>query len=104
MKIFLTGGSGYIGRATITELVRRGHPVEALARSERAERAVVAVGAEAIELDWVRQLGIVGTPRDCAAAIGELARAGADRIILLPLPGDELVQLRAFVTDVWPLL
>lgn len=48
MKIFLTGGSGYIGRATIGELVRAGHTVEALARSDRAEATVAAAGASAV--------------------------------------------------------
>jgi uncharacterized protein YbjT (DUF2867 family) len=44
MRIFLTGGSGYIGRATIAELVRRGHSVEALARSEQSAQAVTGTG------------------------------------------------------------
>jgi nucleoside-diphosphate-sugar epimerase len=48
MKVFLTGGSGYIGRAVITELVRQGHVVESLARSERAEAAVASVGATSV--------------------------------------------------------
>jgi nucleoside-diphosphate-sugar epimerase len=48
MKVFLTGGSGYIGRATIAELRRQGHTVEALARSRRAEEAVVSAGATAV--------------------------------------------------------
>jgi nucleoside-diphosphate-sugar epimerase len=60
MKVFLTGGSGYIGRATISELVRQGHTVEALARSEGAEAAVVAAGAVAVrgeltDLDVLKQ-------------------------------------------------
>ena len=45
MRIFLTGGSGYIGRATIAEAVRRGHVVEALARSEESAQAVADAGA-----------------------------------------------------------
>ncbi|ONI74340.1 NAD-dependent epimerase [Kribbella sp. ALI-6-A] len=48
MRIFLTGGSGYIGRATIAELIEHGHTVEALARSENAEKTVVAAGAAAV--------------------------------------------------------
>jgi nucleoside-diphosphate-sugar epimerase len=34
MNVFLTGGSGYIGAATIAALTRAGHAVEALARSD----------------------------------------------------------------------
>jgi nucleoside-diphosphate-sugar epimerase len=49
MKIFLTGGSGYIGRATIAEAVRRGHVVEALARNEKSAQAVADAGATAVQ-------------------------------------------------------
>ena len=42
MRIFVTGGSGYIGRATIAEAVRRGHVVE----GARTQRAVGAGRAE----------------------------------------------------------
>jgi nucleoside-diphosphate-sugar epimerase len=45
MKVFLTGGSGYIGRATIEALVRRGIQVTALARSDGSARAVRDLGA-----------------------------------------------------------
>ena len=42
---FVTGGSGFVGRALIAELVRRGIAVTALARSDAAEAAVRAAGA-----------------------------------------------------------
>ena len=45
MKVFLTGGSGYLGRSTIQALIRRGIGVTALARSERAARTVADLGA-----------------------------------------------------------
>lgn len=45
MKVFLTGGSGYIGRATIEALVRRGIQVVALVRSEDSSRVVGDLGA-----------------------------------------------------------
>ncbi|MGW4485084.1 NAD-dependent epimerase/dehydratase family protein [Amycolatopsis sp. NPDC004368] len=48
MRVFLTGGSGYIGQATIAELVKQGHAVAALARSDRAEATVVGAGATAV--------------------------------------------------------
>lgn len=48
MRIFVTGGSGYIGRAVLAELRRRGHHVAALARSAAAAAMVRARGAEAI--------------------------------------------------------
>jgi nucleoside-diphosphate-sugar epimerase len=48
MRIFVTGGSGYIGRSVITELKRRGHHVAALVRSDAASATVRGLGAEAV--------------------------------------------------------
>ena len=42
MKAFVTGGSGYIGQATIAALRRGGHEVAALVRSLRAAGALEA--------------------------------------------------------------
>jgi nucleoside-diphosphate-sugar epimerase len=48
MRIFVTGGSGYIGRAVVAELRHRGHHVAALARSDDAASTVRKLGAEVI--------------------------------------------------------
>lgn len=48
MRIFVTGGSGYIGRAVVAELRRRGHHVAVLARSTAAAEPVRALGAEVV--------------------------------------------------------
>jgi nucleoside-diphosphate-sugar epimerase len=48
---FVTGGSGFVGRYLIPELLSRGYAVRALARSESAVRAVSALGAEAVRGD-----------------------------------------------------
>lgn len=52
MKTFVTGGSGYIGKATISALVRHGHTVEALARTDRSADTVHALGATPSVADW----------------------------------------------------
>ena len=48
MRIFVTGGSGYIGRSVVAELRRRGHHVAALVRSDVASATVRALGAEPV--------------------------------------------------------
>jgi len=44
--VFVTGATGYMGRALIAALLRRGHSVRALARKESAQR--VPAGAETV--------------------------------------------------------
>ncbi len=45
MRIFVTGGTGLVGRHTIQQLRARGDDVLALARSDEAARAIDALGA-----------------------------------------------------------
>ena len=47
-QVFVTGGSGFIGRALIRRLVDEGHGVRALVRSATAADTVAALGAEPV--------------------------------------------------------
>ena len=47
MRVFITGSAGFIGHATILELVRNGHQVLGLARSNASAQKVIDAGAEA---------------------------------------------------------
>lgn len=47
-QVFVTGGSGFIGRALVGRLVREGHAVRVLVRSEAAARTVAGLGAEPV--------------------------------------------------------
>ena len=61
MKVFLTGGSGYIGSAVALRLKKAGHDVLALVRSEEKGAALKAAGIKVV-------VGDLGKPAGYAAA------------------------------------
>jgi nucleoside-diphosphate-sugar epimerase len=66
VKVFLTGGSGYIGQVVIATLIRHGHSVEALARNKRASVMLDGLGAAPV----AGQLGDLDVLRTAAARVG----------------------------------
>lgn len=45
---------------------------------------------------WLDKLAIVGKPEECVQAIHRLVEAGADTVVLVPLPGKSLSELDVF--------
>src|SRR6187397_1151416 len=74
MRVFLTGGTGYVGSAVLDSLVRGGHRVDALVRNSEGAARVQARGATPI-------LGDVMNPaswRDAAAAADGAVHAAGE--------------------------
>ena len=67
MRIFLTGGSGYVGSAVLEAFVRAGHHVDALVRTREKAAEVQARGAKPILGD----LTSAASYADAAAAAGD---------------------------------
>lgn len=74
MRIFLTGATGFVGSAILSELQLGGHKVLALVRSERAVTDVLARGAEALRGD----LRDPGSLREGARSCDAVIHAGFD--------------------------
>jgi nucleoside-diphosphate-sugar epimerase len=76
MRVFVTGASGHIAWAVIPELIKAGHEVTGLARSETSATAVKALGAQVRRGDT--------SDLDCLRE----AAAGADAVIHLAFNHD----------------
>lgn len=81
MRVFVTGASGHIGSAVVSELVSDGHDVVGQARSDRSAAAVQAAGAQARRGDVtdLEELSKAATDADAVVHLAfdhDMMRAG----------------------------
>jgi nucleoside-diphosphate-sugar epimerase len=72
MRVFVTGASGWIGRALVPELLDAGHEVAGLARSDEAAGTVAAMGADVLRGD-LTDLEVLKKGADGADGVVHLA-------------------------------
>jgi dihydroflavonol-4-reductase len=65
---FITGGTGFLGRAIIEQLVAADRPVRALARSDAAAEALAALGAEPVPGDVLDRASLEAGVAGCEVA------------------------------------
>ena len=56
MKIFLTGGSGFIGKKFIKEALKAGHTIYAVTRKQRKKKRNLTWLKGGVDKDWSRYL------------------------------------------------
>ncbi len=87
MRIFLTGGSGYIGSAVLDALLKAGHQVDALVRNREKAAAIQARGAHPVLGDLAKPdtYAAVAHAADGAihTAIDQSSRAGDSDLIAI---------------------
>ena len=90
MNVFVTGGSGFIGRRLITRLVEEGHEVTALVRSERSAGVVSEAGARAVLAELTETAAVT----DALAGIDVVFHLAAETDILAPWERHERVTVQ----------
>jgi len=69
VRVFVTGGSGLVGRHTILQLVARGDTVTALTRSPAAAATVASLGAAPVHGDVADSAALARGARDADAVV-----------------------------------
>ncbi|KAJ3080931.1 hypothetical protein HK100_010018, partial [Physocladia obscura] len=72
MKVFITGGSGFVGSAVVQELISAGHKVTGLARSDGSASKLVAAGASVVRGE-ITDYEIIADSAKAADAVVHLA-------------------------------
>jgi dihydroflavonol-4-reductase len=104
MRVLVTGGTGLVGGAVVTELLARGHQVRALVRPSSTLTHVGAAGVELARGDILDRASVEQALRGCqglvhAAGVADLA-AGKQRLFEINAGGVEVVLGAALAAGV----
>src|SRR3954453_10175252 len=98
MRVFMTGGGGFIGTAVVRELLERQHDVVGLARSDAAAAALESAGATVVRGDMGDADGLRRGPSSCEGVVhlafsndfSDYAGAVAEDLAAVEVLGDAL--------------
>src|SRR4051812_12610589 len=98
MNIFVAGASGAIGRPLIAELVRRGHSVTGMTRSDAGARALADLGAAVARVSAFDAAGLEEALRRSRAEVvidelTALPRVPSPPAMAEAAPGDRALRL-----------
>lgn len=69
MTVFLTGGTGFVGRSVTRRLIERGHAVRALTRDREGATGLRQLGADVVGGDITKEASLAGVVEGCDAAV-----------------------------------
>lgn len=93
MKVFITGGTGYVGSVLVERLVAAGHEVTALARSDASSARLTRAGATPLR----GELADASLLRAAADAADAVVHAAVDYSMSDEANATELAAVRALV-------
>lgn len=94
MRVFVAGGTGVVGRATLRAMVEAGHQVRSTARGKEKADLVRRVGAEPIEVDLYNPKGVREAVAGSDAVVRLTTKIGPMMKLGKPRTWDETIRLR----------